>query len=263
MQHPNILEIPGVKNFREVKGYTTNDGRMMAKGRLFRSGHFADLAEENAKLVANHRISTVIDFRSASETDRFPALWHPEWTPRYYHTPIGGNAAAWVRDLYDRLSKTEFPADELRGQFILAFQTIPIANANGLKRMFDILIDDNDGGAALFHCTAGKDRTGIAGALILKTLGVNEEHIFEDFLLTNDAVDLHATASHYATLMSEKAGKTIEPADVHPLVGVEPDFLKAAFNVMTENFGSIDEYLTQAMGLTPDRREALKSRFLT
>lgn len=262
MSTARIFDIPGVRNFRDMGGYATSDGRKMAAGRLFRSGHFAELAENNAARVAACDISTVIDFRSPSETERFPAVWHPDWTPRYYHTPIGGNAAAWVRDLYERLSKTEFPATELRAQFILAFQTIPIANADGLKRMFDILIDDDDGGAALFHCTAGKDRTGIAGALILKTLEVTEDQIFEDFLLTNDAVDLHATAAHYAALMSEKAGRPIDPAAVHPLVGVEPDFLHAAFGVMAENFGSVDDYLTTAMGLSPERRETLKTRFL-
>ncbi len=262
MSHPNIIAIPGVKNFREVKGYCAADGRKVAAGRLFRSGHFAELAAEDAARVAAHGITSVIDFRSPSETERFPAVWHSGWQPRYYHTPIGGNAAAWVRDLYERLSKTEFPADELRAQFILAFETIPIANAQGLKRMFDVLIDEDDGGAALFHCTAGKDRTGIAGALILTALEVGEDQIFEDFLLTNDAVDLHATAAHYATLMSEKAGRPIDPAAVHPLVGVEPDFLNAAFGVMAENFGSVDGYLTEAMGLSEERRETLRNRFL-
>ena len=258
-----IHKIDGVKNLRDMGGYVNSEGATLAHGRLFRSGHFADLTEETAAQVDTLGITTAIDFRSTSETDRQPAPNLKNWQPRYFANPIGGNAAAWVRELYDSLSKTEFPAKELRDQFILAFETIPIANAAGLKRMFDILIDEHNTGAAVFHCTAGKDRTGIAGALIMTTLDMPEDAIFEDFLMTNDAVDLDATSAHYAELMSERAGIAIKPKDVHPLVGVEPDFLKAAFGVMTKDYGSVDNYLTAAMGLTPDRRRALKSRFLT
>ena len=139
---------------------------------------------------------------------------------------------------------------------------IPIANAVGLKKLFDVLVDDNDGGAALFHCTAGKDRTGIAGALIMKALNISEDDIFADFLLTNEAVDIAATSAHYASLMSERAGRTIAPEAVHPLVGVEPDFLKAAFAIMAHEYGSVDTYLTDGMGLTPARREKLQARLL-
>lgn len=257
-----IHRIEGVKNLRDMGGYVNKKGSSLAHGRLFRSGHFAELTENTAADVSALGITTAIDFRSTSETDRQPAPNLNNWQPRYFANPIGGNAAAWVRELYDSLSKTDFPAKELRDQFILAFETIPIANAAGLKRMFDILIDENDAGAAVFHCTAGKDRTGIAGALIMTTLQMPDEAIFEDFLMTNQAVDLETTSAHYAELMSERAGITINPKDVHPLVGVEPDFLKAAFGVMAKEYGSVEDYLTVAMGLTPERREAMKARFL-
>lgn len=257
-----IHEISGVKNLRDMGGYTNQNGAPLAEGRLFRSGHFADLTEETAAQVNALGITTAIDFRSTSETDRQPAPSLKNWQPRYFANPIGGNAAAWVRELYESLSKTAFPAKELRDQFILAFETIPIANAAGLKRMFDILVDDDDGGAAVFHCTAGKDRTGIAGALIMTTLEMPEDVIFEDFLKTNKAVDLEATSTHYAELMSERAGISINPNDVLPLVGVEPDFLKAAFAVMAKEYGSVQDYLTNGMGLTPERRKKLQTRFL-
>ncbi len=194
-----IHAIPGVRNFRDMGGYTSKNGGTLAHGRLFRSGHFAEVNTAAAEQIAEHNITTVVDFRSAPEKDRMRVTWHAPWTPRYVENPIGGNAAAWIKDLFERVANAPFPADELHAQFILAFQTIPIANADGLKKLFDVLIDDDDGGAALFHCTAGKDRTGIAGALIMTALDMPEDAIFADFLLTNEAVDLEARAVEAAT----------------------------------------------------------------
>lgn len=257
-----ILDIPGVRNFRDMGGYINKDGRTLAPGRLFRSGHYAEIDAATAKLIADQGITTVVDFRSPHEKEHMAITWYAPWQPNYVDNPIGGNAAAWIREMFDRLQHTEFPETELRDQFILAFQTMPIANAPGLKRLFDVLIDDNDGGAALFHCTAGKDRTGIAGALIMLALEMPEEAIFEDFLLTNQAVDLEARAVEVAEQVSERAKRTVSPKAVHPLIGVEPAFLEAAFDVMSREHGSVDDYLTNAMGLTKNRRESLKSRLL-
>lgn len=257
-----ILDIPGVKNFRDMGGYVAKDGRKLAQGRLYRSGHFADLTEEAAHKVAELGISTVVDFRSGPEKERMQVIWHAPWQPKYVENPIGGNASAWIKELFDRMADAPFPADELRDQFILAFETIPIANAAGLKLLFDELVDGDQTGAALFHCTAGKDRTGIAGALIMSALDMPEDAIFEDFLLTNDAVDLPARALEVAGQVSERVGREVAPDAVHPLIGVEPDFLNAAFGVMAREHGSVEEYLTRAMGLTPERRTKLKARLL-
>lgn len=263
MTNTRILAIPGVRNFRDMGGYTNRNGQTLAGGRLFRSGHFAEVDAEAAEKIAAHNITTVVDFRSGPEKERMQVTWHAPWQPRYMENPIGGNAAAWIKDLFDRMSNSPFPARELRNQFILAFETIPISNAAGLKALFDVLIDDDDGGAALFHCTAGKDRTGIAGALIMSALDMPEDAIFEDFLLTNKAVDLEQRAVEAAAQVSERTGRDVAPEAVYPLIGVEPDFLKAAFGVMARDYGSVDGYLTDAMGLSMERRATLRSRLLT
>lgn len=262
MTNSRILDVPGIKNLRDMGGYQASEGRKIKWGTLYRSGHYAELSPEGHNSLHQRGITSVVDFRSLSEKERQPATWPAEWRPTYHDNPIGGNAAAWVKELYDKLSTAPFPAQELRDQFILAFETIPIANVSGLKKLFDVLIDNGESGATLFHCTAGKDRTGIAGALVMRALGVNEEDIYEDFLLTNEAVDLAATSAHYAVLMSKRAGRTIAPDAVHPLVGVEPDFLKAAFGAMQKEYGSIDSYLTNGMGLTPERRKKLQTHLL-
>ncbi|PCI63363.1 MAG: hypothetical protein COB37_05230 [Kordiimonadales bacterium] len=257
-----IIPLGGVKNFRDMGGYKAQDGRIMKWGRIFRSGKLSDLTETCGTEMLARDIETVIDFRSEPEKERHPVHWPNGWIPDYRPAPIGGNASAWIKELYATLAETEFPAEALRDQFIKAFQTIPIDNAAGLKTFFDTLIDHHKGNAVLFHCTAGKDRTGIAGALLMKALGVNDEQIMEDFLLTNQAVGLEATSVGVAEWISTKAGKTIAPKDVMPLVGVEPDFLIAAFKSIEANHGSIESYLRDTMGLSAARKQTLKNLFL-
>ncbi|MFC4349364.1 tyrosine-protein phosphatase [Kordiimonas lipolytica] len=257
-----IIPMPGVKNFRDMGGYIGADGRTMRWGKLYRSGHWAEFTGNRETAAPAYGITTVVDFRSDAEKKRHPVGWPDGWAPTYHATPIGGNAAAWVQELYERLSTSPFPAKELRDQFILAFETIPVANADGLKRFFDILVEGETNDSVLFHCTAGKDRTGIAGALLMRVLGVAEADITADFLMTNDAVDLPAASAVIAQRLSEKAGRTINPADVHPLVGVEPAFLDAAHKSIDKAFGSVDAYLVDRLGLTPDRQGRLRDLFL-
>ena len=261
-QQSRIIPLSGVKNFRDMGGYCAADGRSLRWGRVFRSGHLADMTDDCGTEIFARDIETVIDFRSDAEKVRHPLRWPESWIPDYHPVPIGGNAAAWVKELYDKLAKTSFPKQELHQQFIKAFETIPIANQTGLRRFFDTLIDNNKGNAVLFHCTAGKDRTGIAGALLMKALGINEEQIMEDFLLTNTAVDLELTSGTIAEWLSAKAGQTIAPSAVLPLVGVEPAFLEAAYSAIRKAYGSVDTYLETEMGLAPGRRDKLKDLFL-
>jgi protein-tyrosine phosphatase len=259
---PRTIPLAGVKNFRDMGGYVANDGRTMRWGHIFRSGHLSDMTEDCGTEMLARDIETVIDFRSDAEKVRHPVHWPEGWIPDYHAVPIGGNAAAWVKELYDRLAKTKFPANDLRDQFIQAFRTIPIANKEGLKKFFDTLIDEHKGNAMLFHCTAGKDRTGIAGALLMKALDVSEEQIMEDFLRTNTAIDLAETSGTIAEWLSTKARQTIKPNEVLPLVGVEADFLEASYSIIREDYGSVSKYLESALGISDTRKEQLKNLFL-
>lgn len=257
-----IFSLIGVNNFRDMGGYTSADGRVMRWGHIFRSGHLSDLTDECGMEMLARDIETVIDFRSDREKDRHPVHWPKSWIPDYHSVSIGGNAAAWVQELYAKISKSDFPAEELREQFLLAFRTIPLENIEGLKAFFKTLVDDHKGNAMLFHCTAGKDRTGIAGALLMHALDIDEEQIMEDFLLTNKAIDLEATSAKVSQWLSTKSGRSIDPGDVLPLVGVEADFLEECYTSIRAEYGTIDNYLESALGLTASRRNVLKDLFL-
>ena len=116
--------------------------------------------------------------------------------------------------------------------------------------MFDLLLSDN-ALPLLFHCTAGKDRTGFAAALILSALGVAEETLMDDYLATNL---LWRGDSELAATLPPDVAKT--------LLTVQTTFLKAAFAAIDDLDGSIDAYLQNRIGLTPSRRDALRERLL-
>ncbi|WCL54019.1 tyrosine-protein phosphatase [Gimibacter soli] len=259
-----LIPLTGVKNLRDLGGYHTADGRQTRWGALFRSGHLADMTEECGTEMCVRDIETVIDFRTDHEKVRHPVHWPCMWTPRYHAVPIGGNVAARIKELFDSLTAgSVFPAHELDEGFRAAFETIPIANASGLRRMMDVLIDDHQGNAALIHCTAGKDRTGIGCALVLTALGVDADEVVEDFLLTNSAVDRDAATERMSDYIFAKSGHRVTPRALRPLVGVEADWLMRAWHAMEQSFGSIDGYLQTALGLDDARREKLRERFLT
>jgi protein-tyrosine phosphatase len=261
-ENSRIVPLAGVKNFRDMGGYKARDGRMIKWGHVFRSGHLSDMTGECGMELMARDIETVIDFRSGAEKERHPVRWPQSWSPNYYPLPIGGNAAAWVHKLFETIAESPFPAKDLRDQFILAFETIPVKNADGLKAFFDTMIDHHKGGAVLFHCTAGKDRTGIAGALLMRALGMQDDDIMADFLMTNEAVDLEETSAMVAGRLSSRAGRTIAPKDVLPLVGVEEDFLHAAFHSIGREYGSVEDYLVRTLGLEGARLDRLKTLFL-
>lgn len=256
------IALESVDNFRDMGGYRARDGRTVRWGRLFRSGHLGNMSEACGTEMLARDIETVIDFRSDAEKEHRPVQWPCTWRPRYHAVPIGGNAAAWVRAMITSIAEADFPADEARAQFLTAFKTIPIQNAPGLKTLFDILLDDHQGNAALFHCTAGKDRTGIAAALVLRALDIDEEQVLEDFLMTNQVVDLETASTALAERIGARAGKRVTAEAVRPLVGVEADFLRAADTAIADRFGSLSTYMQTALGLTPDRQDRLKDMYL-
>jgi len=114
-------------------------------------------------------------------------------------------------------------------------------------------------GPVIYHCTAGKDRTGWASAVVLGLLGVPRERVMRDYLLSNTRLE----AKNAATLAAvAKSGHPIKPAFLEPVLTVKPAYIDAAFAEVERVYGSLDAYATKGLGLTPAEIEALKAKFL-
>lgn len=148
--------------------------------------------------------------------------------------------------------------------FVTGYETIPVVGLESYQRLMTLVLDESNW-PLLIHCSAGKDRTGVAVALILEILGVSREIIMDDYLLTNEVARTHEQAVKLAAQQSAKRtstgsfmGSSKPPgADAYfPLVGVMPEMLNGFYGAVQADYGSMDDYLT-LLGVDQTAREAL------
>jgi protein-tyrosine phosphatase len=252
------LALEGAPNFRDLGGYATSDGRHVKWGRLYRSDDLADLTDADLARVSELGLELVCDFRAESEKraepDRLPAADPPDVAA----LPIGAESFL-VENLRERIRTGELEGLDLRGMMIEGNRQFVTTFAAQYAAMFE-RITQPENIPALVHCTAGKDRTGFASALILSVLGVPRETVMEDFLLTN----------FYTADATEKRLRMIELVSLfradgdalRPLFGVEPAYLDAAFQAIDEHYGDFEVYRRDALGLDDRDLEAFRNLVL-
>ena len=240
---------PGAVNLRDFGGYETNLGRVR-RGLLYRGGYMTHITGVGAQVWENLGIALICDLRRPDERDEYPT---PFEVPRLEIGIDPGNA----QNLRDALARGDADSVEQRRAFMQGINADLVRHHGAdFRQVFDGLLGLQAGGF-LVHCTAGKDRTGLACALILAALGVSEPEIFNDYLLTNAALDSQGRLLARLPLR--------RPADsnaVRALEGVHESYLRAAFDVMAAEFGGVQGYLRDAVGLEPAERDALRARYL-
>lgn len=256
---PDHLHISGTFNYRDVGGLRTAGGGKIRTGVLLRSAQLCRLDERGHDTLRRLNVATVHDLRGPGEaarmgSDLLPAGVRLEVTP--FHPDVGAaphesGAAADAesgRAPHEGSETGGHPLDLLA--VYTEFPTMPLAGVAITAMARSLARGD---GAVLVHCAAGKDRTGWAVATLLRAVGVNEDDIMADFLLSNEA------AEALAADMSRNYG---DAATIPPeLLGVHSDYLTAGTDAMREQYGDLDGYLA-AIGITPELRAALHTRML-
>jgi protein-tyrosine phosphatase len=120
-----------------------------------------------------------------------------------------------------------------------------------------------EGGAGVVHCAAGKDRTGVACALTLLALNVDQEAVFADYEFTNQAVDLERRMPRIQARMEERLSRKLDPEALRPMLGVEGGYLRAALDEITTRSGSVESYLSDVLGVSAGERETLRGMLVT
>lgn len=253
VEHRHVV-LDGAQNFRDLGGYATEDGRRVRWGLLYRSDNLSQLSDADLVRVHELGIRLVCDFRSdeekAEEPDRLPA----EDPPAVAALPIFDESFS-PASLREKLTSGGLGDVDLRQLLIDANRLFATRFAAQYAAMFE-RITRPENLPALVHCTAGKDRAGFAAAVILRTLGVPEETVYEDFLLTN----------HYTGRKIERTLWTIrlfslfrvDPEQVRPVLGVERAYLEAAFDEIEREYGSFDAYRREALGLDDAETKAFR-----
>lgn len=237
------LNLAGASNFRDLGGYQTRDGRTVRWRQVFRSNHLAHLTEQDVAIVRGLGVRSAFDFRGVVE--RAEALCGMA-DVTVHSLPVEPTVVAALRAIAEsrQLSKSdalEVMRDSYRGYVQ--------DNTQRYRTLFTHLLEDR--APLVIHCTAGKDRTGFACALILHALGVPDDVIADDYLLTNQLYKRDPSAS------------TELPDDVKQVLGtVQRPFLNAAFEAIDADYGSLDGYFRDGLGLGQSERKALEGRYL-
>ncbi|MFD7060674.1 tyrosine-protein phosphatase [Streptomyces sp. NPDC059906] len=254
-------ELTGVRNFRDVGGLPTVDGRRVRQGVLFRSGHLAHATGEDAAFLASLGLHTIFDFRNAADQKlEGPDVDLPG--VRNVNLPLSDpadGAEFWkmVRD-GDLDQLREILADgKGADRMIGSYRAIVTERTAEHSRILHALAEDSV--PALMHCAAGKDRAGLSIAVTLLALGVEREAVVEDYLKSN------AAHRRYKVRRSGSAASAYSPEVMEllsPLFDARAEYLAAAFETVEETWGGVDAYLEQGLRLTAGTRERLRERML-
>lgn len=248
--HNRVLPLQGGRNFRDLGGYRTADGRMVEWGLLYRSGQMHGLTPADYAYLQRLGIRVVCDFRDVRERAGEPTQWPTGQAPRTLSDDytldmsdmmLPGDPATWTYDQVVAKMAASYPKllDQFGGQY---------------RRMFAELLA---GHAPLaFHCTAGKDRTGIATALLLSALGVPRDTVIEDYLLSNRyRADLSGGGTGFWSKLS--------PAAMRAFAGVDRAYIDAVFARIDRHPGGLTGYLRDEMGLDAAAITKLRTMYLT
>ncbi|MFJ4334249.1 tyrosine-protein phosphatase [Streptomyces sp. NPDC088935] len=254
-------ELTGVRNFRDVGGLPTVDGRRVRPGVLFRSGHLAHATGEDAAFLASLGLHTIFDFRNAADQKlEGPDVELPG--VRNVNLPLSDpadGAEFWkmVRDGdLDQLRQI-LAGGKAADRMIASYRSIVTERTAEHSRILHALAEDSV--PALMHCAAGKDRAGLSIAVTLLALGVEREAVVEDYLKSN------ATHRRYKVRRSGSAASAYSPEIMEllsPLFDARAEYLAAAFETIEQTWGGVDAYLEKGLRLTPGTRERLRERML-
>jgi protein-tyrosine phosphatase len=250
---PHILLSPAVTNLRDLGGRVTADGGTVAAGVLYRSAELTGDGVPTDEVLAGLGIRTVVDLRTAGERAARPDLLPAGAELRVLDVlaDLPGGAAAQVAGL----GKAETPPDPDPVESMLVvyrrFVVGEVARASYAELVRTVI--DPARRPVLFHCTAGKDRTGWAATVLLLAAGVDEAGVLEEFLAVNPAV-----RETFAPMLRQLAEAGGDPESLRPLLEVRPEYLQESLDLVSERFGSFDGYLRDGLGLTDGEVAALR-----
>ena len=245
-------------NFRDLGGYLSGDGRYTRWGKIYRTDKLSSLSEQDQRYLQRLGVKRIVDFRSDEERNTAPHTLHPE--SRILIDPLPINVeAAQIERVTARLQEQNVSAEDMV-EFLMSANRAMVTHFTDTYRNWIHSLLSDDHYPQLFHCTAGKGRTGLAAALLLRALGVSEETVMEDYLATN-----HYTAARIDEIIRQiqemDVFKVEEPV-IRTLFHVQPQYINAAFEVIAERYGDIEAYLQDGLALDRFQREQLRDMLL-
>ncbi|MDW3192935.1 MAG: tyrosine-protein phosphatase [Cytophagales bacterium] len=251
------IKFEKVLNFRDLGGIRTVDGRQVRWGKIYRSGKLEKLQYDEFEAMKTLNIKTVVDLRTVGEVDHAPDKIPPNQGVDWIHIPISGITDEELERTNKEIRKQTAEEFNGAGKMETVMERFADQGAKDFAKVFNLLLDE-DNNSLVYHCTAGKDRTGLLTALILSALGVSEEVIMQEYLLSN--YYRHEKMERNARLGAHILG--IETAASRAIMDVRPNYLNSSYKLMKSKYGSIQNYLRDGLGLSTQDLDRMKALYL-
>jgi len=245
-----------MKNFRDLGGIKSQDGRVVKKGYFYRSANLGNLSEEDIESLKRLNIKCIFDYRSDNEAKNHPSteikgiknIRIPAMDFKKFSGAKFGSIEDMIESMFDKSGAFNMLKE--------SYHELPIDNPS-YKKLVE-LVRDPSMLPLINHCTAGKDRTGVGSAIILMILGVSREHIIEDYLKSNDFAE-----EEINKLIEQKPEfKNVDREKLNHIFGVNLDYINAAFNRIDEVYKTAEDYLYGEFGLDLNELNTLRNMYL-
>lgn len=255
-----LIPFKGTSNFRDIGGYKTRDGRRIKWNIFYRSDELAGLTEEDIEYLKSLGIKTILDYRSKGEVNAKPdpliegiGNINISGIKSFDNSDVNFDMFSLMKE-----SKSLKALGNLEDLLKKCYLEMVFDN-KAFKKLMEC-IECPDKMPIVQHCTAGKDRTGIGSALVLLALGVPEETVIEDYLLTNVyRLSMNeALFKSLGNLLTDEDSKEIFKV----FMEVRKEYIESALNAIKERYGSIDEYLEKEYGFNKEKRARLQQNYL-
>lgn len=252
-----LIPLEGGQNFRELGGYRTADGRHVRTGLIYRSGSMTHLTPADFAALGERNIRTVVDFRDNRERAAEPVVWPESVAPIVL---VGEDISSTSDEFVRTLMAPDNDGPRTRAMMAHFYRDIPFRYAPQYRVMFAQLLEQR--APLVFNCSAGKDRTGIAAALLLTALGVSRETVVEDYLLSNRHFNPRRLTASANDDPQAAFYRNLPPEVLQALMSVDRSYIESAFAAIEARPGGLDAYYRDQLGLDAAAIERLRSLYL-
>jgi protein-tyrosine phosphatase len=251
------LPLEGTPNFRDLGGYEAFDGRRLKWGQLYRSGKLSELTDTDLQRLKRLGLTLVCDFRHVLEQELEPSRLHENHSATRASLPVTpGSLNNFIESLHKGVIHPDDSA-QLMQTINREFVSHQLPQYAEMFRL--LLLEDQP---VLIHCASGKDRTGFGAALILDVLGVENETIIEDYLLTNKYLAIDTEVERLSKEFRDQTGQPLSAEALRPLLEVRPEYLAACFEEIRTRYASKEHFFEIALDLDEKKLALLRERYL-
>jgi protein-tyrosine phosphatase len=258
LTQPRQIALSGIRNFRDLGGYQTANGQMIRYGLLYRSANLHKLNDRDIQRIKQLSLRKVIDFRAdfevANEPDRLPADPAIEEVEIY----ILDRSVEEMPAIEQKIKSGKVDGIDSIQLYIETYTQYATQFTPDFQQFIHEILEMN-GQPVLFHCAAGKDRTGFAAAILMRLLGVPMETIRFDYLLSNQLFLKRLRPNLW--LLALKKGRKVARV-LEEYIEAKPEYLAIAFETIERSYGSFDEYAHKGLNLTKEQIEHLRLLYL-